>query len=128
MEKHKSILLVDDDKDICTSLTKVFEKSGYAVFTAHDGREALDFLDKNTVDIIISDLRMPNMDGMEFMKEIRRRKIEIPVIYLTAYGEVESYMDLMNMGAFEYLNKPVDADKILEVAGKILKTAPRSPP
>jgi len=120
MSEKQSILLVDDDEQLCTSIGRMFERSGYKVTTAHDGREALDVLSDDNIDLVISDLRMPNVDGIELMEEIKRKKIDVPIIFLTAYGEIESYMDLMNMGAFEYLNKPLDVKEILRTARKVL--------
>jgi len=120
MSEKQSILLVDDDEQLCTSIGRMFERFGYKVTTAHDGREALDVLSDDNIDLVISDLRMPNVDGIELMEEIKRKKIDVPIIFLTAYGEIESYMDLMNMGAFEYLNKPLDVKEILRTARKVL--------
>ena len=122
MNNEQMILFVDDDGEFCKAMKKVFEKSGYTVTLAADGREALDVLSKGTFDLIISDLRMPGMNGVELMGEIVRRKIITPVIFLTAYGEVKSYMDLMNMGAFDYLNKPVEGRELLHAAKKALET------
>jgi len=104
-------------------MKKMFEKSGYNVTVAADGQEALEALSEETFDLIISDLRMPNLNGMELMEELKRRKINLPVIFITAYGEVESYMDLMNLGAFEYINKPVKGQEILGVVRKALESA-----
>jgi FixJ family two-component response regulator len=64
---------------------------------------------------------MPNIDGLELMEEIRRRRIDVPVIFVTGYGEVESYMDLMNMGAFDYLNKPIDPKELFRVVESALE-------
>ncbi len=114
MEKH-TILLVDDDKEFRKAMKKMFENSGYAAVIAADGNEALDALSNEDFDLVISDLRMPNLNGVELMEELRRRGLETPIVFLTAFGEVESYMDLMNLGAFEYLNKPVKSKEILEV-------------
>ena len=121
MNNERMILFVDDDCEFCKAMKKVFEKWGYTVTLAADGREALDILSKGAFDLIISDLRMPRMNGVELMGEIVRRKIRTPVIFLTAHGEVESYMDLMNMGAFDYLNKPVEGRELLHAAKKALK-------
>ena len=121
MNKKKSILLVDDDDAFCKTMAKLFERSGYMIKVAGDGREALDLLSKNTFDLILSDLRMPRLDGIELMEEIRRKKIGSAVVFLTGYGEVESYMDLMNMGAFEYLNKPVDVKEMFSVIRRALR-------
>jgi DNA-binding NtrC family response regulator len=122
MNDKQSILLVDDDQEFRKAMKKMFEKSGYDVTVAADGREALDVLSKDVFDLIISDLRMPNLNGMELMEEIKKKKMKVPVIFITAYGEVESYMDLMNLGAFEYINKPVKGQEILSVARKALET------
>ena len=120
MNEKQSILLVDDDLEFRKAMKKMFEKSGYDITVAADGREALETLAEETFDLIISDLRMPNLNGLELMEEIRRKKLDMPVIFITAYGEVGSYMDLMNLGAFEYINKPVKGQEILSVARKAL--------
>ncbi len=116
-----TILLADDDKEFRKAMTRMLEKAGYAITAAADGREALDALSDNEFDLIISDLRMPNLDGVELMGELRRRGLETPIIFLTAFGEVESYMDLMNLGAFEYVNKPVKSHVILAIAQRAIE-------
>jgi len=116
----KSVLLVDDDKEFRRAMKKMFERSGYEIRIACDGREALDALSDEEFDLIISDLRMPNLDGLEMMGELRRRGLDVPIVFLTAFGEVESYMDLMNLGAFEYVNKPVKGQEILEIARRAI--------
>jgi DNA-binding NtrC family response regulator len=121
MAKKHSILLVDDDQEFSKAMKRMFEKSGYAITLAGDGEEALEKLSDTSFDLIISDLRMPNVDGTEFMKEVSRRKLPIPIIFLTAYGEVESYMDVMNLGAFEYVHKPVRKKEILEVVERAIE-------
>jgi len=121
MNEQQSILLVDDDLEFRKAMKKMFEKSGYTVTIAADGREALETLSRETFDLIISDLRMPNLNGLELMEEIKRKQLDTPVIFITAYGEVSSYMDLMNLGAFEYINKPVKGQEILSVAKRALE-------
>ncbi len=121
MIDKQTILLVDDDPEFRKAMKKVLEKSDYDVTVAGDGQEALEILTEETFDLIISDLRMPEMNGMGFMEEIKRKKIDIPVIIITGYGEVKSYMDLMNMGVFDYLNKPVKSNQILRVARRALE-------
>lgn len=123
MKSKQSILLVDDDQEFRKAMKKMFEKSGYIVTVAADGQKALGALSEKSFDLIISDLRMPNLNGMELMEELKRRKINLPVIFITAFGEVESYMDLMNLGAFEYINKPVKGQEILGVVRKALESA-----
>ncbi len=122
MDEKQSILLVDDDQEFRKAMKKMFERSGYSVTLAADGQEALNILSEETFDLIISDLRMPNLNGMQLMEELKKKGVKIPVIFITAFGEVESYMDLMNLGAFEYINKPVKGQEILNVARKALET------
>jgi DNA-binding NtrC family response regulator len=121
MAVKESILLVDDDLEFRKAMKKTFEKSGYDITVAADGQEALGFLDKRDFDLVITDLRMPNVNGIQLMEEIKKRRINVPVIFITAFGEVESYMDLMNMGAFDYINKPVKGQEILSVAKRALE-------
>lgn len=120
MQAEKTVLVVDSDQEFRKAMKKMLEKSGFCVTMAGDGREALEVLSENTFHLIISALRMPNLDGIEFMTEIKRKKISAPVIFITAYGDVESYLKVMNMGAFEYLNKPVKGQEILRVARRAL--------
>ncbi|UCD57248.1 MAG: response regulator [Candidatus Hydrogenedentota bacterium] len=123
MNDRQSILLVDDDQEFRKAMKKMFEKSGYVVTIAADGKEALEAISKDVFDLVISDLRMPRLNGIELMEEIKRKKLNVPVVFITAYGEVESYMDLMNMGAFEYINKPVKREQILSVARRALEAS-----
>lgn len=120
MTEEYSILLVDDDHEFSKAMKRMFEKSGYAITLAGDGQAALDILAKQRFDLIITDLRMPVMDGNQLMEEISRRKIDTPIIFLTAYGEVKSYMDVMNLGAFEYIHKPVRKKDILGIVERAL--------
>ena len=115
MRGNPAILLVDDDPEFRKAMKRLFEKSGYDIAIAADGNEALEALSDRAFDLIISDLRMPNLDGIELMGEITKRGLKTPIVFLTAYGEVESYMDLMNLGAFEYVNKPIKGKEILEM-------------
>ncbi len=123
MNCRQSILLIDDDQEYCRAMQKLFERRGYEISLAADGQEALEAISEKVFDLILSDLRMPNLDGIELMEEIKRRKIDVPVIFLTGFGEVESYMDLMNMGAFDYLNKPIDLKELLRVVETALETS-----
>jgi len=116
MKAKKSILIVEPGLGFQKEIRKLLEKSGYSVAIARDGQEALDILSNSGFDLIVSALHMPNVDGIQLMREIKRTKMSIPVIFITAYGDVESYMDLMNMGAFDYLNTPVEEQELLRIA------------
>ncbi len=122
LTSRRSILFVDDDQEFLRTMKRLLERFGYEFTGVNDGLQALELLSDTTFDVIISDLRMPNLDGLEFMAELKRKSVTSPVIFLTGYGEVESYLDLMNMGAFDYLNKPVGGQDLLRVVRRALTT------
>jgi DNA-binding NtrC family response regulator len=101
------ILIVDDEENARFAMSKLLANEGHQVAAAANGLEALAFLDQNKVDIIITDINMPEMDGLIFLREVNRAYPRVKVIMVTAYGAIESYLEAMNLGACEYLNKPV---------------------
>lgn len=123
--KHR-MLIVDSDREFSKKMKTLFERSDFKVSVAGDGQEAINFLSEYEVDLIISEVKMPRVGGIELMQEIKKRGIDTPVIFLTSWGEVGSYMDLMNMGAFEYLNKPAERQEILGVAMRAVHAGGRS--
>ncbi len=120
MVKKRKVLVVDDEADTCLLLTKVLTKEGHDVSTASDGIEALRVIDREEIDLIITDMKMPNMDGISFLKAAKKALPDVKVIIMTAYGGVESYLDAMNLGAFEYLNKPFEINELLTIVNKAL--------
>ncbi len=119
MDKH-CILVVDDEESTRTGLSKILDKSGYKVLTAKDGVDALEKLKEDPCDLVITDMKMPQMDGIKLLKEIKQTNPKVGVIIVTAYGEVDSYLEAMNLGAFEYLNKPIKVDELKRVITKTL--------
>ena len=119
MEK-KRILVVDDEQNSREGLTKILIKEGYEVVAAESGEEALAEAKKQEFDLIITDLRMPEISGIDVLEKIRAKKPDIGVIIVTAYGEVNSYLKAMTLGAFEYLNKPIKLDELRRVITKAL--------
>ena len=116
-----SILVVDDEENTREGLSKILTKEGYAVEMAANGKEAIGVLKRQSFDLVITDMRMPLMDGFEVLREIKKMDEEVGVIMITAYGEVESYLEAMNMGAFEYINKPVRVNELKRVITKVLE-------
>jgi DNA-binding NtrC family response regulator len=102
----KTILIVDDEFSVRESLDKVLSKSGYATLTAGSGNEALSLLAKQRVDLVLSDLKMPDGDGVELLKSIKKSYPEIEVILLTGYGTVENAVEAMREGAYDFITKP----------------------
>jgi len=119
MEK-KRILVVDDEQNSREGLTKILMKEGYEVVAAESGETALDEAKKQDFDLVITDLRMPEISGIDVLEKIREEKPDIGVIIVTAYGEVNSYLKAMTLGAFEYLNKPIKLDELRRVISKAL--------
>jgi DNA-binding NtrC family response regulator len=119
----KRILVVDDEENARVALSKILTYEGYDVSSAGNGLEALNFLRSRDVELIITDINMPEMNGLAFLRELNRSHPQSNVIMMTAYGEVESYLEAMNLGAFEYINKPVKYDDLKKVINKIFKMA-----
>jgi YesN/AraC family two-component response regulator len=92
---------------------RIVLKDHYNVFTASGAREGLDAMDDNPVDIVVMDIKMPEMDGITAMKEIKKRHPDTEVILLTAYASIETARDAIRFGAFDYLIKPFDKDDVL---------------
>lgn len=116
-----TILVVDDEENAREGLSKILSKEGYSVDMASNGKEAIETLRRQSFDLVITDMRMPLMDGFEVLREIKKMNENIGVIMITAYGEVESYLEAMNMGAFEYINKPVRVNELKRVITKVLE-------
>ena len=122
-QEYKRILVVDDEENAREALSKILAHDGFQVASAGNGLEALNFLRSNDVELIITDLNMPEMNGLMFLRELNRTYPTSKVIMITAYGEVESYVEAITLGAFEYINKPVKYDDLKKVIDKISKAA-----
>jgi len=115
------ILVVDDELNIRSALAKILEKAGHAVLVAENGDTALSMLHDTPFDLIITDLKMVGAGGLEVLRAAKQRQPETEVIVVTAYGTVESAVDTMKEGAYDYLTKPIDPERLLHVAAKALE-------
>ncbi|RMD94430.1 MAG: sigma-54-dependent Fis family transcriptional regulator [Calditrichaeota bacterium] len=109
----KSILIVDDEASVRQSLEKTISKAGYVAHTAATSEEALKVLDKHPVDIVLTDLKMPETDGITLLKKIKKKYSEIEVIVLTGYGTIETAVEAMKEGAYDFITKPFKKAVIL---------------
>lgn len=119
-EQTPTVLVVDDNRDHSQALAKIFERAGYWVSIADNGQEALKILTERPFDLILTDLRMPRMNGLDLLRNIRAMSPYVPVLIVTAFGEWTTYIEAMNCGCVDYLNKPVRRDDILMAAHKAL--------
>src|SRR3989304_6748412 len=120
MEEKKSVLIVEDDELYRDFLIRYFTKRSFAVTAVQNGLEGFNEVEKKEFDLVLTDIRMPVMDGIEFLKKLKDNNKTPKVVVLTAYGEMDSYVKLLNWGAFDYLHKPVDINELSAVVDKIL--------
>ena len=106
------ILLIEDDKNFRQVVTYALKQAGYAVVTAQNGQEGLEKLASDHPDVVLCDMKMPVMDGMTFLAEKASREDDTPVVVVTAFGSIESAVEAMKAGAFDYVTKPVNQDAL----------------
>ena len=116
-----SILLVEDDKNLNKLFYTVLSKQGFNVYTSYDGFDAYDILENNHVDLIISDIMMPNMDGYEFTESIRKIDAEIPILMITAKDDFISKQKSFLIGIDDYMVKPIDVNEMILRVNALLR-------
>ena len=107
------VLLVDDEPDFLETLVKRLKKRKLEVFAASNGQDALNLLKETPVDVVVLDVKMPDMDGIETLRQIKKIRSGVEVIMLTGHASVEVAIQGMELGAFDYLMKPMDIDELL---------------
>jgi len=121
----KTILIVDDEKELCKILSDSLFQDHYRVLVAFEGKRALQLVKEEKPDLILLDIKMPRMNGIEVLKKIKKMKKEIVVIMLTAYGTLETARKAMKLGAYDYLTKPFDLfnlkSLVKEALGRVCK-------
>lgn len=124
-DRH-TVLIVDDDPEIIRLLSKILSNDGYKVIDAQNGRKALEKVEKGGIDLVVLDLVMPEMGGIETLKEIGNVTPKLSVIVLTGHGDLETVREAMTLGAYEYITKPFDADFVRAVVQRALRNRPES--
>jgi DNA-binding NtrC family response regulator len=112
------ILLVDDEKDFVEMLSLRLKENGEDVLAVHSGQACLETLEKESIDVIILDVKMPGMDGIETLKKIKKLHPLVEVIMLTGHGTIQSAVEGMKLGAFDFLLKPADFKALTEKLNK----------
>jgi len=118
---NRTILVCDDEKNIREGLALAFELEDYNVLTAENGKVAWSLINKNDVDLVITDLRMDEMNGQELLKKVVSTYPNIPVVILTGHGTIETAVNAMRDGAVDFFTKPLDLDRLLLLVKKSLK-------
>jgi len=117
------ILVAEDDRNLRRVLKAMLVREGYEVFEAVDGAAAAEWLSANRADALVSDIRMPRMDGLALFRHLRERRPEMPVILVTAYGTIDDAVEAIRTGAFDYITKPFDEAELLRVVANAVRTA-----
>ncbi|GCE17157.1 sigma-54-dependent transcriptional regulator [Dictyobacter kobayashii] len=121
-----AILIIDDEPYLPHQFARFFKRHGYEVFTESDGEAGLAALQRQTIDLVLLDLRLPRLSGLEVLSQIRKFDVDVPVVILTAYGDVQTAVAAMKLGAADYLLKGFDLDELLLVAQRALETSAMS--
>ena len=116
----ETVLVVDDEKNYPLILGAVLEEEGFEVLTANSGMEALEIQKTSDVDLVLTDMKMPSMDGLELLEKIKARDPDCPVIMMTAYGSVDKAVEAMEKGAYSYILKPFDNEKLVVYVNKAI--------
>jgi two-component system, NtrC family, nitrogen regulation response regulator NtrX len=108
-----SILIIDDEKAIRKTLTEILSYEGYKIEEASDGEEGLKKFGNTTYDVVLCDIKMPKMDGLEFLEKAREINADVPIIVISGHGNIETAVEAVKKGAFDYISKPPDLNRLL---------------
>ncbi len=114
------ILIVDDEQRMRHLLSIILKKKGYEVHEAEDGMQALEMLSRNSFDLVITDVKMPRLDGWGLLRRIQKQSLDCPVVFITAFGTVESAVEAMHEGVMDFIAKPFERDRVVLTVEKIL--------
>ena len=115
------ILVVEDDKNLRKLIATCLKKANYTVFDTRNGKEALELMDTEYVDLIVTDIMMPEMNGYELIKSLREAKYEIPILIITAKEDIEDKKQGFTLGADDYMVKPINIDELILRVKSLLK-------
>ncbi len=113
-----TVLIVDDEKNYPLILSAVLQEEGFDTLTANSGKDALEILKNSDIDLVLTDMKMPSMDGIELLEKIKNQDPELPVIMMTAHGTVDKAVEAMQKGAYSYILKPFDNERLILYVNK----------
>jgi len=117
----KTILVVDDEKNYLVVLSAFLSEEGYETLTADNGRDALEIVESTDLDLVLTDMKMPSMDGIELLRRIKEKAPDLPVVMMTAYGTVEKAVEAMQLGAFNFILKPFQNETLKQIVDKAVR-------
>jgi DNA-binding response OmpR family regulator len=120
MHSGKTVLIVDDETNVRLMLRTALASAGYSVVEAEDGHAALKRLRENACSIVLLDLKMPRMDGMELLRQLRSEGSTVPVVMLTAHGSIHDAVEAMKLGAIDFVTKPITPDALRKVVAEVI--------
>jgi two-component system response regulator HydG len=121
------ILIIDDDTAFCVMLKTFLQKKGFEVENAFNGEQARDQLKKHSFDIVLTDIRLPDSDGLQILKHIKEASLDARVILMTGYTDIKTAVNAMKLGAFDYVGKPINPEEILHIIGLALNNKSEKP-
>jgi nitrogen regulation protein NR(I) len=122
LPERKQVLIVDDEPNLRKILSAQLSRDGYDVLTAEDGEQGLALLKEHHIDLVITDLKMPKVDGMALLRRALVDEPELPIILITAHGTIDTAVEALKAGAFDFVTKPFDKDEVRQIVSKALKT------
>ena len=108
-----NILIIDDEKAIRKTLSEILSYEGYKMDEAGDGEEGLKLFSSRTYDVVLCDIKMPKMDGIEFLEKAKLINPDVPIIVISGHGNIDTAVDAVKKGAFDYVSKPPDLNRLL---------------
>jgi two-component system, NtrC family, response regulator AtoC len=120
--ERKQVLIVDDEPNLRKILSAQLSRDGYDVMTAEDGERGLAMLKEHHIDLVITDLKMPKIDGMTLLKKALEEEPELPIVLITAHGTIDTAVEALKSGAFDFVTKPFDKDEVRQIVSKALRT------
>ena len=122
IDETPGILIVDDDEDILLLLSNLLVNENHQIAYAKNGREAIDLVREKNFSLVITDMVMPEMNGLALSKEIKNINPQTEVIIMTSYGDVDSYIDAVEAGVYDYFHKPFDFELFLDTVRRIMES------
>lgn len=111
--KETKVLIVDDMKEMCWTISNFLQQKGITALTTQDGNKATEIISRESPDAVLLDLKMPAISGVDVLKQVKKTNPDVPVIIITAYGEIKSAVEAVKLGAYDYIGKPFDNDEVL---------------